>query len=266
MIIDSHAHLNFEDFNGDWEKVTKDSLANGVWYINVGSQFQTSKKGISIAENFDQGVWAAVSLHPIHVEGSKFHPEKFIKNDYAQLIQSSKKVVAIGETGIDFFHNDNTFAKQKEVFLEHLDLCKEFNLPVIIHGRDSKDGSKSAYRAILEIIKKEKPVCGGVIHCFGGSLEEAQEFLKAEFYVGFTGIITFDKTGKLAEVIKNLPLDSILAETDSPFLAPAPYRGQRNQPLYVKYVAEKIAEIKQFGYNEVENQTFINTQKLFNLK
>lgn len=264
MIIDSHAHLNFSQFNDDWEAVTQDCLKNNIWYICVGAQYQTSKKGISIAEKYDQGVWASVALHPIHVENGSFHPEKFIPEDYAKLIESSKKVVAIGETGIDFFHDDNTFDKQKEVFLQHIDLAQQHDLPVIMHGRDSKDGSKSAYPALLDILKGKK-IKGGVIHCFGGTVEEALEFNQLGFYVGFTGIITFDKTGQLAQVVKALPLERILVETDCPYLAPEPYRGKRNQPQYVQYVAEKIAEIKQVSYNQIERQTVENTKKLFNL-
>lgn len=266
MLIDSHAHLNFQDFNNDWEEITKDCLENDIWYINVGSQYETSKKGITIAEKYDKGVWAAVALHPIHVEGSKFHPEKFVPEDYAKLIEFSKKVVAVGETGIDFFHNDDTFDKQKEVFLQHIELAKKYDLPLIMHGRDSKDGSRSAYQAMLEILSTADFHNSGVIHCFGGNVEDALGFLKLGFYVGFTGIITFDKTGKSEEVLKNLPLDSILIETDSPYLAPEPYRGKRNQPQYVKHVAEKIAAVKGFTYEEVEKMTFENATRLFNLQ
>ena len=264
MIIDSHAHLNFQEFKDDWEETTADCLANNIWYINVGTQYETSKRGIEIAEKYSEGVWASVALHPIHVPGSKFHPEKFTPEDYAKLIESSKKVVAVGETGIDFFHNDNTFDQQKEIFIKHLELANKYGLPVIMHGRNSKDGSKSAYQEILKILKENK-IKGGVIHCFGGSVEDALEFNNMGFYVGFTGIVTFDKTGQLAQVVKALPLERILVETDCPYLAPAPYRGERNQPQYVKYVAEKIAAIKQISYDEVAKQTVVNTKKLFNL-
>jgi len=264
MLIDSHAHLNFEAFKDDWEEVIKDCLDNNVWFICVGAQYETSKRGIAIADKYDTGVWAAVSLHPIHVAGSSFYPEKFVPADYAKLIESSKKVVAVGETGIDFYHDDFTFDKQKEVFLQHLDLAKQYDLPVILHGRDSKDETKSAYRAMLDILK-DQPLKDGVIHCFGGSVEEALEFIKLGFHVGFTATITFDKTGRMDEVVKAVPLNKMLIETDSPYLTPAPYRGKRNQPQYVKYVAEKIAEIRQMDYNEIEQQTVANTRKLFSI-
>ena len=188
--------------------------------------------------------------------------------DYQDLIKSSKKIVAIGETGIDFFHDDKNFAKQKEVFNQHLDLAKEFNLPVIIHARNSRDGKNNAYQEIIKILKERNHSTSsgwqtGVIHCFGGSVSEALEFLKLGFFIGFTGVITFDKAGNLAEVINQLPLDSILIETDAPYLAPNPFRGQRNQPQYVQYVAEKIAEIKKIEYNQVCAATAENAKKLF---
>ncbi|MDD2807556.1 MAG: TatD family hydrolase [Patescibacteria group bacterium] len=264
MLIDSHAHVNFTEFNEDGPDVLADCQKNNIWVINVGSQYQTSKKAIEISEQFEVGVYAAVALHPIHVLGSEFHPEEFIAADYAELVKSSKKVVAIGETGIDFFHTDSNFNRQKEVFINHINLAKEFALPLIVHGRDSRDGTKSAYQEILKILAKQN-FKNGVIHCFGGLITEAEDFLDLGFYVGFTGIITFDKTDKLAEVIKRLPLEAILVETDSPYLAPVPNRGRRNQPQYVKYVAAKIAEIKQLPYNMVETKTVENTKKLFKI-
>lgn len=264
MLIDSHSHLNFQEFAGDWKAVADDCLAQDTWFITVGAQYETSKKGIVIAESFKEGVYASVALHPIHVEGSTFHPENFDQSAYRDLIRSSKKVVAVGETGIDFFHDDSNFEQQKKVFVQHIELAQESNSPLIMHGRDSRDGTKSAYQAMLGILDEQK-VTRGVIHCFGGTVQDALGFLQRGFYVGFTGIITFDKTGKLAEVIRNLPLESILVETDSPYLTPEPYRGKRNQPQYVKYVAEKIAEIKGVTIDEVEKQTVLNTKTLFNI-
>jgi TatD DNase family protein len=264
MLFDSHAHLNFEDFIPDWQAVIADCRENDVWLVNVGAQYKTSERAIEIAEKYPQGVYAAVGLHPIHTLGSKFHPEEFKADDYRRLIRSSKKVVAIGETGIDFFHDPDNIGQQAELFRQHLRLAKEFGLPLIIHARNSKDGTKDAYNAILDILKKESGI-RGVIHCFSGTVEQAQAFLKLGFYVGFTGIITFDKTGRLAAVIDSLPLEAILIETDCPFLAPEPHRGERNQPQYVQFVAEKIAMIKEIGYNEVVSQTGKNAFNLFNL-
>jgi len=277
MIIDSHAHLNFEDFANDWQQIIKDCQQAGVWLINVGSQLETSKKALEIAENYDQGVYAAVGLHPIHVSGSDFHPEPFNVDEYRNLIKHSKKVVAIGETGLDFFHSDKNIANQKKAFIKHLNLAKEFGLPLILHSRNSRDGKNDAYDEILKILEIERSPrlrsgqardqeIKGVIHCFGGTVQQAKEFIDLGFYIGFTGIITFDKTGRLAEVVKNLPLENILVETDCPWLAPQPHRGERNLPQYVKFVAEKIAKIRDLDYNQIEKQTVKNAINLFKLK
>ncbi len=262
MLFDSHAHVNFGEFNDDWKAVVDDCQKNNVWFVNVGSQYATSKKGIEIAEQYEKGVYAAVSLHPIHVEGSSFHPEGFNPEEYATLIESSKKVVAVGETGIDFFHDDNNLEAQRLVFAQHIELAKKYSLPVIIHGRNSRDGSKLAYQEILRIVK-ENNVTRGVIHCFGGTVEEALAFTEQGLYVGFTGILTFDKTGALEKVVAALPLEKILIETDSPYLAPAPNRGKRNQPQYVQHVAKKIAEIKKMSYEEIADVTTRNAAELF---
>jgi TatD DNase family protein len=264
MLIDSHAHLNFQEFENDWQEIVADCLANNIWVINIGSQMSTSKKGIEIANSQAEGIYSAVGLHPIHVLGSSFHPEDFKIEEYQSLIDSSDKVVALGETGIDFFHDDNNFSQQVEVFQNHLILAEKNNLPVVIHGRNSKDGSKNAYQEILKILGN-KPKVSGVAHCFGGTLEEAQMFIEKGFKIGFTGIITFDKTGLVESIAKNLSLEDILIETDCPFLAPKPYRGKRNQPQYVQHVAEKIAEVRGVSYEEIASQTVSNIKKLFNL-
>ncbi|MBN1779097.1 MAG: TatD family hydrolase [Candidatus Buchananbacteria bacterium] len=267
MLIDSHAHLNFEGFDQSWRQVAQDCLANDVWVINIGAQLATSKKAVEIAESFPQGIFAAVGLHPLHVLGGQFHPEEFNVDDYQRLIDSSKRVVALGETGIDFYHLDSNFEKQKEVFLQHIDLARKNDLALIVHARNSKDGSKNAYQEILQVIKqyRDKEI-RGVIHCFGGSLEEAKKFLELGFYVGFTGVVTFKNAKELKEVAKQIPLDKLLIETDSPYLAPEPFRGKSNQPQYVRYVAEHIAEIRQISYNEVVEATSQNAIKLFGLK
>lgn len=265
MLIDSHAHLNFEEFNEDWKQVVDDCQKQDIWIINVGSQLQTSRKAVNMAEKYGKGVYAAVGQHPIHVSGSSFHPEAFNIDNYRAMLRNSEKIVAIGETGIDFFHDSKNFENQKKVLSKHIILSKEFNVPVILHSRNSKDGSKNAYQEILAEIRDHKAEIKGVIHCFGGTLEEAKEFLDLGFYVGFTGVITFSKTQELTEVVKVIPLERILIETDSPYLAPEPHRGKRNIPQYVQFVAQKIAEVKQIDYNIVKEQTAKNAIELFNL-
>ncbi len=236
--------------------------------INVGSQLATSQRAVEIADQYSQGVYAAVGLHPIHVLGGQFQPEEFNVDGYQQLINSSKKVVALGETGIDFYHLDSNFEKQKEVFVQHIDLAIKNNLALVIHARNSKDGSKNAYRVILDILKASPSTSSGlkgVIHCFGGSLQEANEFLQLGFYVGFTGIVTFKNAKNIREVAENIPLDSMLIETDSPYLAPDPHRSERNIPQYVEFVAKKIAEIKNINFGQIAEQTSKNAKELFGL-
>jgi len=266
MLIDSHSHLNFEDFKDDWQEVIANCQKEKVLMINVGSQLATSRRAIEIAEKFESGVYAAIGLHPIHVSGSDFHPEAFNVDNYRDLIRSSKKVVAIGETGLDFFHSDKNIDNQKKAFIKHLKLAQEFSLPVILHARNSKDGQFDAYEEILSEIERSRDrEIRGVIHCFGGTTKQAKAFLELGFFIGFTGIVTFDKTGQLEEVIKVLPLEAILIETDCPYLAPEPKRGERNRPEYVRLVAEKIAKIRGLSYNEIEKQTVKNAINLFNL-
>lgn len=264
MIIDSHAHLNFDDFKNDWQQVIADCQRKDVWMINVGSQLTTSRKANEIANQYETGVYAAVGLHPIHVSGSNFQPEALNIDAYVSLVEHSKKIVAIGETGLDFFHTDKNIENQKKAFVKHLNLAKEFDLPVILHSRNSKDGKKNAYEEILKLLKQGN-INNGVIHCYGGSLEEAKEFLDLGFYIGFTGVITFPKTEDLTKIVESVPLERILVETDCPFLAPEPHRGKRNLPQYVKFVAEKIAKIKQIDYNKIVKQTAENTTNLFKL-
>ena len=270
MLIDTHAHLNFRVFKEDTDEVIRRSLEGGIWMINVGTQYDTSKKAVEIAENYQEGVYAAIGLHPIHSE------EDFSYEKYKELAKSPK-VVAIGEIGLDYKSEYVLFKeKQKEVFLKQLDLARELNLPVIFHCR-------FAHEDLIEILNYKLKTINyklkGVIHCFAGTWEQAQKYLEMGFYLGFNGIIfKLD----LDEIIKKTPLDRILVETDCPYLTPPQVEG-RNEPLYVKYVAERIAKIKNrasarsegrnesealiehVSFEEVAKTTTENAKKLFNI-
>jgi len=311
MFIDTHAHLNFKTFKDDYKVVIKRAFDNNVKdIINVGSSFSTSLEAIRIAEEYNQNtnkhesadrqslkakgckliadssVYATVGLHPIHLVkdiveeatfgGSKYSfktkQEFFDYQRYKNLAKSSKKVVAIGETGIDLYRLEDTkhsfddiIKLQSDVFRAHVRLAKELNLPLIIHSRDDQDHKYSAYKIMLEILKKEK-YYRGVIHCFVGNLKEAKEFIKMGFYIGVNGIVTFKNSVDLQAVIKKIPIDKILVETDCPYLAPEPHRGKRNEPASVVEVAKKITEIKNIPLSEVENQTTKNAINLFKLE
>jgi len=250
MLIDTHAHLDFNHFDKDREEVIKRALEGGVGkIINVGTNLESSRKSLSLAEEFDN-IYAAVSLHPIDVE-----KEEFNANVWLELAQQ-EKVVAIGETGLDFFHSSNK-NKQKEIFQKLIEIAKKVKKPLIIHNREADD-------EILEIISKsELPEKRGVIHCFSRGYEIAEKFLNLGFLISFTGNITYNKEPPSS--VEKVPLEKIMIETDCPFMAPLPFRGKRNEPLYVKYVAEKIAEVKGVSFEKVAEITTQNAKRLFNV-
>lgn len=268
MLIDTHAHVNFNAYKDDADEVIRRSLENDIWMINIGSQYDTSKRAIEMVEKYKEGVYAAIALHPIHLGSSKFvdeeevqfktKEEKFDKEKYKELASNSK-VVAIGETGLDYYYvneDEKTKDLQKKVFRQHLELAKELNKPAIFHCRKAYNDLLSELQAI-----SHKPQA--VLHCFMGKKSQAEEFLKMGFHLGFNGLITYCRD--YDKVIKDTPLDKILIETDCPYLTPVPHRGKRNEPLYVKYVVEKIAEIKGITFEKVADQTTKNARELFGI-
>ncbi|MDP4000900.1 MAG: TatD family hydrolase [bacterium] len=276
MFFDSHTHVNFGAFEEDRESVIKRAFDNETWMINVGTQLDTSKSAVELALKHD-GVFAAIGLHPIHTwqqmvdeEESHFksHQEQFEENEYEKLLND--KVVAVGETGLDYFRLPETnqktvIRKQKTAFIAQMNFAKKHKLPLVVHCRSLLDRQAGAYDDVLEVLKAEYLGLPGVIHSFTDTWETAKKFLDFGFYVALNGILTFDKTGKLAEVVKNAPADRLLIETDAPYLTPPPYRGKRNEPFYVKHVAEKIAEIKGESLEKIAEQTFNNAVKLFKI-
>jgi len=275
MLIDTHAHLNFNAYKEDADEVIKRALDNDIWMINVGSQYSTSKKAVEIAEKYPEGIYAAIGLHPIHLSSGIFktkvdkeeiefqtREEEFDYQKYKELAKSPK-VVAIGEIGFDYWYRPKTKNKltefkkrQKEVFLKQIDLAEELNLPIIFHCRVAQED-------LIEILKSKAESLKGVMHCFTGNEAETKEYLEMGFYLGFNGLIF--KLDWLDEIIRKAPLERILIETDCPYLTPSPFEGQRNEPLYVKYVAERIAKIKNLSYEEIAKVTAENAKKLFKL-
>jgi len=279
MLIDTHSHLNFVAYNDDCGTVIQRIIEAGMKVINVGSQFSTSQRAVELAEKHPDILYAAVGLHPIHLFELEFdesempyktRAEEFRSEAYEKL-SHRKNVVAIGETGIDYFKkpgniNKGEFAnKQKWTFLKELQLAKKLDLPVILHCRGSKDEMAKAYDDML-VVLKDFEYKKGVIHCFTADWQIAKRFLDLGLMISFTGVVTYPKTEKLATVVRKTPLEKIMIETDAPFLAPQAKRGQRNEPLYVRYVAEKIAEIKKLPYDVVENVTTRNAIEFFKLK
>ncbi|KKP74682.1 MAG: Hydrolase, TatD family [Parcubacteria group bacterium GW2011_GWC1_35_21] len=242
--IDIHSHLNFKAFDENWQAVIKRALDNNTWMINVGTQVDTSKKAVEIAHQYKEGVYAIIGLHPIHTK--------------------DPKVLAIGECGLDYFHMEaGSIEKQKKAFIEQIELANEINKPLMLHIRNNpKDKKIDAYVDVLEILKKYSKVKGNV-HFFAGSIENAKDFLNYGFTLSFTGVITF--THDYDEIIKNTPLDMIMSETDSPYVAPVPYRGKRNEPSYVKEVVKKIALIKNLPEEEITKAIIANAKRVFRI-
>lgn len=273
MLVDTHAHLNFAAFKDDFAETIKRSLDSDTWMINVGSQFSTSQKAVEIASQYAEGVYAAIGLHPIHLE-TQVRKEKidekeefeftsreeiFNPENYKKLAENPK-VVAVGECGLDYFHDKNNKEKQKAVFRQQIKLAAELDLPLIVHCREA---NADVIEILQEAKKTYKEKLRGVIHCFSGGLPEAKEYIALDFILGFNGIITFARD--YDKVLLEIGLEHAVVETDCPYLTPPPHRGKRNEPAYVKHVAEKIANLKGITIAEVAQKTTENAKKLFNL-
>src|SRR3989338_2494288 len=244
------------DFEADQSAVIQRATEAGISrLITIGTDIEDSRQAIAIAEKYDI-IYAAVGIHP--------HDVKDITDtDSISVIikelASNKKVVALGETGLDYHYMHSPAKTQQEHFRLEIFLAKSLGLPVIVHSREAKDDT-------LQILKEEQiELTGGVLHCFSGDMEMAEKAMEMGLYISFSGVITFKKATNILDIVKLIPLDRILIETDAPFLTPVPHRGRRNEPAYVKHVAEKIAEVKELSYDEVAGQTTENAKSLFHL-
>lgn len=287
MFFDSHTHLNLAAFDKDREEIIKKTLEQGVFVINIGTCYETSKKAVEIAQQYEN-CWATVGLHPSHtipmkidkneleIDGKRNVLEAEIFNERFVNLLSKPKVVAIGECGLDYSYLKNFSEKeqinpvrdkslngvkykktQEEEFRKQIQVAKKYNLPLSLHVRD-------LYEKALMILEDEAYKNQAVFHFFTGKVNQAQKILKRGFYLGFSGIITYSET--MDEVIKGTPLERILIETDAPYVAPIPYRGHRNEPIYVKEIAKKIAQIKKLPLKKIEETTFKNALRLFKLQ
>jgi len=255
MLIDSHAHLEMPDFRKDLEEVIERAKEAGVEYIfTVGTEKRDWKKVLEIA-NSHSPVHAILGVHP--------HNSKEIDDRTYPTLRElcrNKKVRAYGEIGLDFFRNLSPREIQMTRFREQIELAKELRLPIVVHDRE-------AHQETLEILKSEKAVeCGGIIHCFSGDYEMAKACLEMGFFISIPGSITYKNAERFREIVESLPLESLLMETDAPFLAPVPFRGKRNEPSYVRYTAQKIAEIKKISFEKVGEITTENALRVFRLK
>lgn len=251
MIIDTHAHLNMEEFQHDLDDVILRAKQLGVEkIIVVGMDRKHNERGIKLAHQYDN-LYASIGVHPVDVKLDELPTiEPLLKH---------KKVVAIGETGIDLYWNKDNLADQIKAFDYQIKLAIKYQLPIIIHTRES---FKEAY----ETIKPYKGQIKGVFHAFGNTIDDAKKVIDLGFMIGIGGVLTFKKSTDLQALVKEIDLKHIIVETDSPFLTPIPFRGKRNEPGYTRYVVEKIAEIKVISVDEVINITSRNANNLFGLE
>ncbi|MCX6757885.1 MAG: TatD family hydrolase [Candidatus Nomurabacteria bacterium] len=258
--IDIHSHLNLEQLKVDHESVVFRMVENNVSTITIGVDYETSKEAIEIAGKYDF-IWAGVGLHPTDNANEDFDIEKY------EVLAQHKKVVCIGECGLDYFRvvDEATKEKQKELFKSHIEIALKVGKPLMIHARPSK-GSQDAYEDALEILenyKKENNSLSGNFHFFVGDIPIATRVLAINFTMSFDGPITF--TSDYDEVIRFIPIESIMSETDSPFAAPAPYRGKTCEPYMVREVVKKIAILKNLTEHEASEVIFTNAKRTFHI-
>ena len=255
MLVDSHAHLEMPEFQKDLEEVIQRAKESGVEYIfTVGTEKKDWKRALEISHSHPR-VFAILGVHPHNAKEIDDRTYPILKD-----LCRNEKVRAYGEIGLDFFRNHSPREVQIKRFREQIALAKELHLPIVIHDRD-------AHEETLEILKSEKAeVYGGIIHCFSGDYRMAKECIDMGFYISVPGTITFKNAGEFQEIVRNLPLESLLVETDAPFLAPVPFRGKRNEPGFVPYTAQKIAELKKVPFEKVAEVTTANALRVFKLK
>lgn len=251
MIIDSHAHYDDEAFEEDRDNLLQSMQSNGIEkIINVGANIKGSRASIALSEQYPF-IYAVVGVHPSDTE--ELNEEKMA---WLKEVSKKEKVVAIGEIGLDYYWPEPDREIQKKWFIRQMELAQEVNLPVIIHSRDAAQDT-------IEILKQFP--ANGVIHCYSYTKESAKEFLKMGYYFGIGGVLTFKNAKKLKEAVMEIPMDRILLETDSPYLAPEPNRGKRNSSLNIPYVVKELAQLKGITEEEVINITTENTKRLFHL-
>ncbi len=253
-MIDSHCHLDFKEFEKDLNKVLNNAKEQNVIGIQtICTKITEFNKILKLATKY-KNIWCSVGTHPHNAKKEK----NITKQEIIDLC-NNKNVIGIGETGLDYFYENSKRAIQKESFIKHIQVSQETKLPLIVHARD-------ADKDIIKILHKEynKKKFSGVIHCFTSTDDLAKAALEIGFYISFSGIITFKNAKNIREICKKIPIEKILIETDSPYLAPVPYRGKRNEPSFVKETLVKIAEIKNVPISKLEKITTENFFNLFN--
>lgn len=251
-LIDSHAHLDMEEFDLDRDRVLERAQQAGIIHIiTIGVDLRSSQNAITLSEKYPC-LFASVGCHPHYAESCDHEMLEGLKK-----LSSHDRVVAWGEIGLDFFRNYASHAKQKEIFRRQLELALQVDLPVIIHDRD-------AHPDVLEILNVTKNH-RGVIHCFSGDIELAMTYIDMGFFISIPGTVSYKKAKQVQDVATRIPLEALLLETDAPYLAPHPMRGKRNEPFYITYTAKKIAQLRGLDMQTLAHHTCKNTKKLFSL-
>jgi len=256
MLVDSHAHIQGKEYAGEVAPVierARDAGVDTIIVVGGAGDMSSNTDAIALAGSFPN-VYATVGMHPHDAKDAGDEQLNTVKK-----LAASPKVVGVGETGLDYYYKHSPEEIQRDVFSRFIHLARELTLPIIVHEREAS--SEAADLLLTEGGGKLE----GVIHCFTGDYEAARRYLDMGFYLSFTGIITFKNAGSLREVVRKVPLERLLVETDSPFLTPVPHRGKRNEPAYVRYVAEAIGELKNIPFERVANATTRNVRALFQL-
>ena len=253
-LIDTHAHLEMPQFDGDRDEVIKRTVESGIsLIIDVGSDLSGSRTALELARRYDF-IYASAGIHPHEVKGVTIETYKEVRK-----LLSDPKVVAVGEIGLDYYKDYSPRDIQQREFINQIRIAKEFKKPVIVHSRDAREDT-------LKILKDEKvSEIGGIMHCFSGDEEMARRCMDMGFYISFAGPVTYPNADKLRKVVKSIPTNRLLTETDCPYLAPQQMRGKRNEPAYVRYVAEKIAEVKGLSLEDIERIIELNVYNLFRI-
>ncbi|MFH1326232.1 MAG: TatD family hydrolase [Candidatus Falkowbacteria bacterium] len=274
-LIDTHCHLNFQTYKKDTDQVIRRAFDEKIEMIIPSTDLKSSQQAVKIAEKYDKGVYAAIGLHPVHLQNQEFEEEgkkikmkgeRFDYDVYKKLLES-KKVVAIGEVGLDYYHLPKERIKENKqlqqfTLLQQLELAYDLDKSVIVHCREAHEDLFSLLQKFYQNKKRRLNGCG-VLHCFSGDWKLAWKYFELNFLISFTGLITFNDQWN--DLIRQCPLDKLIIETDSPFMAPIPHRGERNEPTYVKYVADRIAQIKDVSFESVIKATTKNAKKLFQI-
>ncbi len=252
MLFDSHAHLDDHKFDADRDEIIAALKKSGISYVvNIGADIESSENSVNLADKYDF-VYAAVGVHPYDAEMA----DDALINKLKEMAKN-KKVVAIGESGLDYHYEEADKEVQKNAFIKHIALANQLDLPVIVHNRD-------AHKDMMDILAEHKPK-NAIIHCYSGSAEMAKELVKMGYYISFSGTVTFKNATKVQQAAEVVPLDRLLIETDCPYLCPEPERGRRNDPTKIRFTAEKLAEIKGVTFEEMAKITMENAKRIYKI-